>query len=219
MPSYKEAVEKTGKRISSSHSDKVVASASLQLHLHRRHTGSEWHCITPLRVAHDLYGALLSPRSCLPRTQQSFGRSEIFSGSPYNFNMSNVGNTNFSSFICGVLGMLWDGYASDWCILFLSRRNKGILEPEFKFWTMLVPALINTGRLLMHGLGVFNGVMWFLPVGFGMDSVAFGIGSGGAIAIAITYAVYCYPHIASDSLVLMLLIRNKIGCGFAFTSQ
>ncbi|EEH42445.1 uncharacterized protein PADG_07265 [Paracoccidioides brasiliensis Pb18] len=140
-----------------------------------------------------------------------------FIGSPYNFNMSNVGNTNFSSFICGVLGMLWDGYASDWCILFLSRRNKGILEPEFKFWTMLVPALINTGRLLMHGLGVFNGVMWFLPVGFGMDSVAFGIGSGGAIAI--TYAVYCYPHIASDSLALMLLIRNKIGCGFAFTSQ
>ncbi|OAX82552.1 hypothetical protein ACJ72_03095 [Emergomyces africanus] len=138
-------------------------------------------------------------------------------GAPYNFSVSNVGNINFSSFIGGMLGMFWGGYVSDWCIIFLSRRNKGILEPEFRLWTMLVPAIINTAGILMYGLGVLNGAMWLVPAGFGMVFIAFGIGSGGAIAI--TYAVDCYPRIASESLVLMLFIRNIIGCGFTFASQ
>ncbi|KAG5295227.1 membrane transporter [Histoplasma ohiense] len=113
--------------------------------------------------------------------------------------------------------MFWGGYVSDWCIIFLSRRNKGILEPEFRLWTMLVPAIINTAGILMYGLGVLKGTMWLLPAGFGMVFIAFGIGSGGAIAI--TYAVDCYTRIASESLVLMLCVRNMIGCGFTFASQ
>ncbi|OJD25739.1 hypothetical protein ACJ73_02896 [Blastomyces percursus] len=64
---------------------------------------------------------------------------------------------------------------------------------------------------------VLKGTMWIPPAGFGMVFIAFGIGSGGAIAI--TYAVDCYPLIASENLVLMLFIRNIIGCGFTFASQ
>ncbi|PGH29973.1 hypothetical protein GX50_07273 [[Emmonsia] crescens] len=159
-----------------------------------------------------IYGVQIMWLSLLNVTQ-----SALFSGPPYNFSVSNVGNINFSSFIGGMLGMVWGGYVSDWCIIFLSRRNKGILEPEFRLWTMLVPALVNTAGILMYGLGVLNGAMWLVPAGFGMVFIAFGIGSGGAIAI--TYAVDCYPRIASESLVLMLFIRNLIGCGFTFASQ
>ncbi|EEH08397.1 membrane transporter [Histoplasma capsulatum G186AR] len=159
-----------------------------------------------------IYGVQIMWLSLLNVTQ-----SELFSGPPYNFSVANVGNINFSSFIGGILGMFWGGYVSDWCIIFLSRRNKGILEPEFRLWTMLVPAIINTAGILMYGLGVLKGTMWLLPAGFGMVFIAFGIGSGGAIAI--TYAVDCYPRIASESLVLMLFIRNMIGCGFTFASQ
>ncbi|KAK2770614.1 hypothetical protein FQN53_005418 [Emmonsiellopsis sp. PD_33] len=159
-----------------------------------------------------VYGVQIMWLSLLNVTQ-----SNLFGNSPYNFSVSNVGNINFSSFIGGMLGMLWGGYVSDWCILFLSRRNKGILEPEFRLWTMAVPAFINTAGLLMYGLGALNGVMWILPAGFGMVFIAFGIGSGGAIAL--TYAVDCYPRIASESLVLILFTRNLIGCGFTFASQ
>ncbi|OJD19750.1 hypothetical protein AJ78_00249 [Emergomyces pasteurianus Ep9510] len=159
-----------------------------------------------------IYGVQIMWLSLLNVTQ-----SALFSRPPYNFSVSNVGNINFSSFIGGMLGMFWGGYVSDLCIMFLSRRNKGILEPEFRLWTMLVPAIINTAGILMYGLGVLHGDMWLVPAGFGMVFIAFGIGSGGAIAI--TYAVDCYPRIASESLVLMLFIRNIIGCGFTFASQ
>lgn len=159
-----------------------------------------------------IYGVQIMWLSLLNVTQ-----SELFSGPPYNLSVTNVGNINFSSFIGGILGMFWGGYVSDWCIIFLSRRNQGILEPEFRLWTMLVPAIINTAGILMYGLGVLKGTMWLLPAGFGMVFIAFGIGSGGAIAI--TYAVDCYPRTASEGLVLMLFVRNMIGCGFTFAGQ
>ncbi|PGH17183.1 hypothetical protein AJ79_01321 [Helicocarpus griseus UAMH5409] len=131
-----------------------------------------------------IYGVQMMWLSLLNVTQ-----SELFSAPPYNFSVSNVGNINFSSFIGGALGMIWGGYVSDWCILFLSRRNRGILEPEFRLWTMLVPAVINT-----YGLGVLDGVMWLLPAGFGMVFIAFGIGSSGAIAIMRWTAIRASPR-------------------------
>ena len=113
--------------------------------------------------------------------------------------------------------MFWGGFVSDWCILFISRRNKGFLEPEFRLWTMILPAIINTGGLLMYGLGTNYGVSWVLPGGFGMGCIGFGIGSGGAIAI--TYAIDCYPRLASEALVLMLFLRNLLGTGFTFAIE
>ncbi|KMP04029.1 membrane transporter [Coccidioides immitis H538.4] len=159
-----------------------------------------------------VYGVQIMWLSLITVTQ-----SATFSAPPYNFSMANVGNTNFAAFIGGILGMVWGGYVSDWCILRLSRRNKGILEPEFRLWTMLIPAIINTGGLFMYGLGSLYGVHWILPAGFGMALIGFGIGSGAAIAI--TYAVDCYPRVASEALVLMLFIRNLIGTGFTFAIE
>ena len=47
--------------------------------------------------------------------------------------------------------------------------------------------------------------------------MAFGIGSGGAIAI--TYTVDCYSLVASEALVLMLFVRNLFGMGFTSAIQ
>ncbi|EEP78771.1 predicted protein [Uncinocarpus reesii 1704] len=159
-----------------------------------------------------VYGVQIMWLSLITVTQ-----SATFNAPPYNFSMANVGNTNFAAFIGSIIGMLWGGYVSDWCTLRLSRRNRGIMEPEFRLWTMLIPAIINTGGLLMYGLGSLYGVHWILPAGFGMVFIAFGIGSGAAIAL--TYAVDCYPRVASEALVLMLFIRNLIGTGFTFAIE
>ncbi|EFE40128.1 MFS transporter, putative [Trichophyton verrucosum HKI 0517] len=159
-----------------------------------------------------VYGVQIMWLSLITVTQ-----SNLFGAPPYNFSISNVGNINFAAFIGGILGMMWGGFVSDWCILYFSRRNKGILEPEFRLWTMIIPAIVNTAGLLMYGLGALNGVMWIMPAGFGMVFIAFGIGSGAAIAI--TYAVDCYPKMASEALVFMLFLGNLIGTGFTFAIQ
>lgn len=159
-----------------------------------------------------IYGVQIMWLSLLATTQ-----SLIFSSDPYDFSVENVGNTNFAAFIGGILGMVMGGYGSDKITLILSRRNSGILEPEMRLWAMIPPAIINTAGLLMYGVGAAQGASWVLCAGFGTGCIAFGIGSGGAIAI--TYAVDCYPDIASESLVLMLFVRNCIGAGFTFAIQ
>ena len=159
-----------------------------------------------------VYGVQVMWLSLLATTQ-----SEIFSLEPYNFSVVNVGNINFAAFIGGILGMLWGGTVSDRCLLYLARRNGGIAEPEMRLWTMLVPSIINSGGLLMYGLGAYYGLHWILSAGFGTGCIAFGIGSGGAIAI--TYAVDCYSLVASEALVLMLFVRNLFGMGFTFAIQ
>ncbi|KAL2072383.1 hypothetical protein VTL71DRAFT_11726 [Oculimacula yallundae] len=159
-----------------------------------------------------VYGVQVMWLSLLATTQ-----SEIFSSPPYNFSVVNVGNINFAAFIGGTLGMFWGGMVSDKCLLYLARRNGGIAEPEMRLWTMLLPAFINTGGLLMYGLGAYYEMHWILSAGFGTACIAFGIGSGGAIAI--TYAVDCYTLVASEALVLMLFVRNLFGMGFTFAIQ
>ena len=159
-----------------------------------------------------VYGVQIMWLSLLATTQ-----SEIFGAPPYNFSVAAVGDTNFAAFIGGIFGMLLGGFGSDKCLLYLARRNGGIAEPEMRLWTMIPPALINMAGLLMYGVGAANGQPWIVSAGFGTSFIGFGIGSGGAIAI--TYAIDCYPRIASESLVLMLFVRNLLGTGFTFAIQ
>jgi len=147
----------------------------------------------------------------------SVTQSEIFSEPPYNFGIAAVGDTNIAAFIGGIFGMLWGGPLSDWYVLRRARQNKGIMEPEFRLWLLLVPAILNSVGLLLYGLGGYNGWAWIVSAGVGTAFIGFGIGSSGAIVL--TYAIDCYPHIAAESMVLILFMRNVMAFAFTFAIQ
>lgn len=147
----------------------------------------------------------------------SVTQSEIFSVPPYNFGIAAVGDTNIAAFVGGIFGMLWGGPLSDWYVLYRARKNKGVMEPEFRLVLLLVPAIINSVGILLYGLGGYNGWHWMVSAGVGTAFIGFGIGSGGAIGL--TYAIDCYPHIAAESMVLILFMRNVLGFGFTFAIQ
>lgn len=159
-----------------------------------------------------VYGVQVMWLSLMATTQ-----SEFFSVAPYNFGPAAVGDTNISCFIGTIFGTFWGGNWSDKFVAWMARRNKGILEPEFRLWFMILPAVINSAGLLMYGLGLNSQIHWILPGGFGMAFMGFGMGSAGALTI--TYALDCYPQMQSEGLVLMLFFRNMIGMGFTFAIQ
>ena len=113
--------------------------------------------------------------------------------------------------------MIWGGPLSDWYILRRARQNKGIMEPEFRLWLLVLPAILNSAGLLMYGLGAYNGFHWIISAGVGTAFIGFGIGSGGAICL--TYVIDAYPGIAAESMVLVLFVRNVIGFAFTFAIQ
>lgn len=73
---------------------------------------------------------------------------------PYNFNASGVGLMNLAPFIGAIPGFVVGGYLSDKSIVWLSKRNGGIYEPEMRLWLTLPLIIVAPGGILMFGLGL-----------------------------------------------------------------
>lgn len=141
-------------------------------------------------------------------------QSAIFSAPPYNFSINNVGLTTLGLFVGSVIGMFYGGPFVDWFAIKMAMRNNGIMEPEHRLHTMLIPTVLNAAGILAYGLGAYYGRHWAISVVLGLGLMGFAMSSSGAICLV--YAVECYEKLASESLVLILFIRNMIGMGFSF---
>ncbi|KAI5968904.1 hypothetical protein KGF57_000019 [Candida theae] len=141
-------------------------------------------------------------------------QSEIFSAPPYNFSIDSVGLMTLGLFVGNVIGMFYGGPFVDWFAIKMAKRNNGILEPEHRLHTMLLPTILNAGGILAYGLGAYYGSHWAILVVVGLGLMGFAMSSSGGICLV--YAVECYDKLASESLVLILFIRNMIGMGFSF---
>ena len=68
-------------------------------------------------------------------------QSQVFAAPPYNFPPQSVGFTNFAVFVGSLVGLFTAGPMSDWISAKLTKRNRGIREPEMRLLTM-VPFVI-----------------------------------------------------------------------------
>lgn len=157
-----------------------------------------------------VYGVQICWLSLLSITQAQF-----FESPPYNFSADTAGLTNFAALIGGFIGMIYAGW-TDHFQLWMTKRNNGYFEPEFRLWTLTVAGTLNTAGLLMYGLGVSYGQHWMLPV-MGIALIAFGIDACGTITM--TYAVDSYPSQTANTMVIILFIRNLLGTLFTFVFQ
>lgn len=73
---------------------------------------------------------------------------------PWNFGANGVGLFNLPPFIGSALGFPFGGYLCDKWIMWLSKRNGGIYEPEMRLWFALPMAIICPAGILMFGLGL-----------------------------------------------------------------
>lgn len=73
---------------------------------------------------------------------------------PYNFSAIGIGLMNIPAYIGAFLGFFVGGYLNDQSIIWLSKRNGGIYEPEMRLWLALPQAIITTAGILMFGIGL-----------------------------------------------------------------
>lgn len=87
---------------------------------------------------------------------------------------------------------------NDWSAKWLSKRNKGIFEPEMRLWLALPAALIIPAGILMFGIGLANGSPWIvLAIAYGI----WGFGFVLATDVSLAYCTDCYQDIVGDALV------------------
>lgn len=123
----------------------------------------------------------------------------------YNFSALQTGLVYLSPFIGGVLGTAVAGKVSDIIVRFMSRRNGGIYEPEFRL-VMAIPVMIATCIGLMgFGWSAAEKDNWLVPtIFFGVISFGCSLGS----TTSITFAVDSYRQYAGEALVTLNFSKN-----------
>lgn len=112
---------------------------------------------------------------------------------PYNFSAAGIGLMNLPPFIGGIVGSLYGGLLNDWLIIRLSRRNKGIFEPEMRLWVALPAVLAMPASILLFGLATANGLHWIVPC---IGSGIFGFAMVTLGDVGLTYAMDCYCEVS-----------------------
>jgi len=89
--------------------------------------------------------------------------SQIFSAPPYNFSVRSVGATNLSSFVASLIGTAVAGPAIDGIVKRMSKRNKGIFEPEFRLPIMVTYLCFTATGFFGWGQAAYNQDPWPIP--------------------------------------------------------
>ncbi|KAF5962708.1 transporter protein HOL1 [Fusarium bulbicola] len=155
-----------------------------------------------------MYGAVICYFSVLNATA-----SVILSSPPYSFKPSSVGLCYISTIIGVFLGTFFSGQIGDKLVLYLTRRNKGIYEPEYRLWLYAVLALVVPGALILWGVGAAHHIHWSgLLIAMGMLGAAITAGC----QIPLSYCIDCYTELGSDSIVTIILIRNTMSFAIGY---
>jgi hypothetical protein len=88
----------------------------------------------------------------------------IFVNPPYNFSVSQTGLISLSPFILTILGEVISGPLNDWICVFLTKKNKGIYEPEFRLPLMFVSLILGVVGFFGFGATVEYQTHWSGPV-------------------------------------------------------
>ncbi|KAF2105205.1 major facilitator superfamily domain-containing protein [Lophiotrema nucula] len=131
----------------------------------------------------------------------------------YNFTSLQCGLVYISPFVGGVLGTAVAGKVSDIIVRYMSRKNDGVYEPEFRL-VMAIPITLSTTIGLMgFGWSAEEKDLWIVP------TIFFGVISFGcslASTTAVTFVVDSYRVYAGEALVTLNFAKNILH-GFVFS--
>lgn len=134
-------------------------------------------------------------------------------GPPWNYSDAADGNMNIPCLIGAVIGCIYGGWFSDKFLMWMTRRNGGVMEAEQRLWLMFAAAAIFPTGLLLFGIGTSRGWDWPAPY-VGLGFIGFGWGCAGDLSMA--YLMDAYPEMVLEGMVGVATINNTIGCIFSF---
>jgi MFS family permease len=132
---------------------------------------------------------------------------------PFNYTEAQVALMNIPCIIGSVIGCLYAGSLTDYFILWMARKNEGILESEHRLYFAFLSGSIGAIGLLMFGLGISRCLDWrVFYVGLGFISYMFSSSNN----LAMLYVMDTYKDMILECLVAANFINNIFGCVFTF---
>ncbi|KAK4112416.1 MFS general substrate transporter [Canariomyces notabilis] len=136
----------------------------------------------------------------------------IFVAPPYNFTVSQTGLISLSPFIMTIIGEVISGPLNDWICLYLTKKNKGVYEPEFRLPLIIPATILGVVGFFGFGATVQYQTHWVGPVlcfGFANMSLVF------ASTCVFGYVVDSYREHNEEAFVA-INARNLLTFGLTY---
>jgi len=141
----------------------------------------------------------------------------IFLGPPLFWSEVETGYAYTGAFVGAILGFLVAGTLADWSAKYMTRRNNGIYEPEFRI-VLVLPQLVF-GCAGLYGFGITASRVidfgWFWPIFFfALEVMGMVI---GAVASSL-YIVDAHRDIAIEAFTCLLIFKNFFSFGLTWSA-
>ena len=108
---------------------------------------------------------------------------------------------------------LYTGGVGDWLVLKLARRNRGIMQSEYRLWLFGPSILLVPGGLILWGVGAAHNIQWFGLI-FAMGVIGFTNTVG--LQLSISYCIDSYRELSGEAMVTVILIRNTMSFAIGY---
>ncbi|KAK3986073.1 major facilitator superfamily domain-containing protein [Cladorrhinum sp. PSN332] len=139
--------------------------------------------------------------------------SQIFSAPPYNFSVASVGASNLSSFVATLIGTLVAGPLIDGVARFMSKKNNGIFEAEFRL-PIMITYLITAAGFFAWGESLYKEDPWPVPIIVCMGLINLGVQLGTSSVV--TYVTDCHREESAEAFAVMNFVKNMFAFGLTF---
>lgn len=134
---------------------------------------------------------------------------------PWNYSDKAVAIMGVPSLIGLLIGIIYASVLADYFVVWMARKNNGILEAEHRLWLILPASVIGSLGLLLFGIGSQRGWAWIVPY-FGLGCIGFTWGCAGDISLS--YMQQVYSDAILECMVGVAVINNVFGCSLTFAA-
>ncbi|KAH7347957.1 major facilitator superfamily domain-containing protein [Pyrenochaeta sp. MPI-SDFR-AT-0127] len=138
--------------------------------------------------------------------------AQLFAPPPYNLSPAGVGYMSIGPFVGGVLGCLIAGALMDPLTIWLSKRNGGVYEAEFRLPLVAVGVLCGAGLMAFGSLSEGHGNIYVICFAWGLALV----GITFIIVPCSAYAIDAFRSISDEVFILNIMFKNFLFYAYSY---
>lgn len=143
---------------------------------------------------------------------QSFVAAQIFAFPPYNLSAAGVGFMFVGPFLGGLLGSIILALIMDPLILWCTKRNRGVYEPEYRLIPIAFGLVGGVGVVTYAHIVQTRGNMYLASFLWGLD--LFGIIL--VLTPSNSYVVDAYRDLSSEMFIANMMFKNFLFYGYSY---
>lgn len=142
----------------------------------------------------------------------AFTAAQIFSVPPYALSTAGIGYLSLGPTIGGLLASLGIACITDPTILWASKRNGGIFEPEFRLFPSILGVTAGAGLFGYGAVTQDQGNLYLAAFMWAMNLFGVAVMTGTSTM----YAVDCFRPMSSEIFIASMMVKNFLFYGYSY---